>query len=363
MHIRIIVHLGFLATLATFLLAWDQAGARPPDPLLLGRAALASNGSAVPAEFPRARAADAADAAVYVHDRGFVYEVDAPARSVMGVLAAAGIETRPADRIYPARDDAVSDGQHIYVQRAKQTSIDVDNVRRTAFTFAETVGALLQEARVELAPSDRVEPSVDSPIRDAMAVQVTRIRQRDMVVDIQLPFETVTLKDGDLEFGVTQIEQEGEHGLKKQQVSAVYQDGVEVSRTLVREWVVVEPKTKQVRLGAKIVPQAALTADGPIEYAAKLTVLATWYSPSNAGVSPLSPSYGISKSGLPVQKGIIAVDPRVIPLGTRLYVPGYGYGIAADTGGGIVGNMIDLGYADDDVHDWVTRTVEIYTLP
>jgi 3D (Asp-Asp-Asp) domain-containing protein len=63
-----------------------------------------------------------------------------------------------------------------------------------------------------------------------------------------------------------------------------------------------------------------------------------------------------------VTRGIVAVDPAVIPLGTRLYVPGYGFAVAADTGGGIIGNMIDLGFPDGVPSDWHTSWVDVYIL-
>ena len=56
------------------------------------------------------------------------------------------------------------------------------------------------------------------------------------------------------------------------------------------------------------------------------------------------------------------MDPRVIPLGTRMYIPGYGYGVAEDTGGAIIGNMIDLGYGAGDVKDWRSGWVAICIL-
>ena len=69
-----------------------------------------------------------------------------------------------------------------------------------------------------------------------------------------------------------------------------------------------------------------------------LTVEATAYTSQDPGVGT------ITATGATLRHGIIAVDPRVIPLGTKLYVPGYGYGVAADTGGAIKGNKIDLAY-------------------
>lgn len=62
-----------------------------------------------------------------------------------------------------------------------------------------------------------------------------------------------------------------------------------------------------------------------------------------------------------MQRGIVAVDPRVIRLGWRVYVPGYGVGLAADTGGGIIGRRIDLGYNNEDLVLWY-RWVDVYLL-
>jgi 3D (Asp-Asp-Asp) domain-containing protein len=84
-------------------------------------------------------------------------------------------------------------------------------------------------------------------------------------------------------------------------------------------------------------------------------VWATWYTSASAGGSTTA-------TGTGVYKGIVAVDPWVIPLGTRMYVPGYGYAIAADTGGGVRGNMIDLAYGDSDAYDWGSRWVDICIL-
>ncbi len=81
----------------------------------------------------------------------------------------------------------------------------------------------------------------------------------------------------------------------------------------------------------------------------KLTVSATCYILK-----------GTTASGLPTGPGVVAVDPTVIPLGTKLYIPGYGKGVAADTGGGIKGDIIDLWYSTyAQCAKWGRRTVTI----
>jgi len=80
----------------------------------------------------------------------------------------------------------------------------------------------------------------------------------------------------------------------------------------------------------------------------QLTVSATCYDLS-----------GRTATGMPVGPGVVAVDPSVIPLGTKMYVPGYGNGVAADVGGGIKGNIIDLWMTPSQCAAWGRRTVTI----
>jgi len=390
MPIRIIVHLAFLITLAGFLLAWNQVGApktlidvaspltevestssQGDGPLspsnavrLTASVGLSTRTQAQPNSGPQgpAQLVKSGAVPVYIHDRGFVTEVDAPAKTVADSLNIAGVGARSADRIYPPVGSPVSAGMHVHIQRAKHGVVEVDGKRESVFSFVETVADLLKEAHVEIAPVDRVSPSLAAPFKDNMTVQVTRVKEEEFTLDIPIPYQTSSSYDDELEFGVSRVDQAGENGVKREQVRVVYENGQEVRRILQKTWVVAEPTSRQVRVGAQIVPKVLMTADGPMQYWRTMTVWATWYSPASSGTSPIDPNYGITRSGLPAQKGVIAVDPRVIPLWSQLYVPGYGVGIAGDTGGGIRGKIIDLAYADDDTQDWLTGPVEIYFL-
>ena len=85
------------------------------------------------------------------------------------------------------------------------------------------------------------------------------------------------------------------------------------------------------------------------------------YSAASSGTPKTAKWYGVTATGLPMRKGIVAVDPKAISLGTKLYVPGYGAGLAADTGGGVRGKWIDLGYDDDNLQGW-WWWVDVYLL-
>jgi 3D (Asp-Asp-Asp) domain-containing protein len=87
------------------------------------------------------------------------------------------------------------------------------------------------------------------------------------------------------------------------------------------------------------------------------TMEATGYSSSDPGVT------GITSTGRVLRRGIVAVDPYIIPLGTKLYIMGYGEGLAADVGSAIKGNHIDLAFSSRrEALNWGRRRVTVYIL-
>ena len=99
------------------------------------------------------------------------------------------------------------------------------------------------------------------------------------------------------------------------------------------------------------------TSRGMMRFSEVKVMEASAYLPSDGGGS------GITASGMRARHGIVAVDPDVIPLGTRLFIPGYGLAIAADTGGAILGDKIDLCMEDyGSAMDFGRRDVRVYVL-
>jgi 3D (Asp-Asp-Asp) domain-containing protein/peptidoglycan hydrolase CwlO-like protein len=113
-----------------------------------------------------------------------------------------------------------------------------------------------------------------------------------------------------------------------------------------------EAQAQQVETRASQLGAVAAARGGgapPIGNGSSLTVVATGYALK-----------GHTATGAPVGWGVVAVDPSVIPLGTRMSIPGYGSGVAADTGGAIVGNRIDLWFPSlAQAQAWGRRTVTI----
>lgn len=101
----------------------------------------------------------------------------------------------------------------------------------------------------------------------------------------------------------------------------------------------------------------------------KVTVVATGYTAGveSTGKSPGHPAYGITYSGVRVRRDVfstIAADPTVFPLGTVLYIPGYGFGVVADTGSAIKGHTLDLYFetVEEIYEQWGKKQVEVYLI-
>lgn len=170
-----------------------------------------------------------------------------------------------------------------------------------------------------------------------------------------IPKKTIFEDDPETEAGEEKVLDEGEDGKKVKIIKITFHYGEEYSREIVSVETT-PPKDKKILRGTKIVWRTLDTPDGSIQYWKRIRVYATHYDSRCPGCNETT------AIGLRAGKGVIAVDPSVIPLRTKLYVPGYGVAIAGDTGGAIKGNIIDLGFDDAKTSGWTARFVDIYLL-
>lgn len=281
------------------------------------------------------------------------------AATLADALREEGIALYPEDLVSPRLNTPVAPNMRVSIRRATPFSVQVDGQTLTARTHAETVADALTELGVTVQPLDRVEPPLDTPLTDNTAITITRVQHETIIEREPIPFQRVLVPDPTLELDTFVVREEGQPGTLAREILVVYENGEERARLVQREWVEQEPVNRVVAYGTKIVIRTLDTPDGPIQYWRRTRMLATSYTAASSGKPKDHPLYGITRTGLPAGYGIVAVDPRVVPLWTQVYVPGYGQACACDTGGGVIGAWIDLGYDEDHYKPWY-RWVDVY---
>jgi 3D (Asp-Asp-Asp) domain-containing protein len=188
------------------------------------------------------------------------------------------------------------------------------------------------------------------------------IRVNEEVVLEQYPIDFATLYQplSTIALDEKATIQAGEFGLEAQRNRIRYENGVNISTTVEDSWLVRSALNRIIGYGTNISIQTLSTSDGLIEFYRSVVFYATSYSPARSGVDPSISWYGEVYCGGYTQYGYVAVDLDYVPCGTPLYVPGYGFAIAMDTGN-FDGAWIDLGYEDDNWISW-SRPVTVYFL-
>lgn len=197
-------------------------------------------------------------------------------------------------------------------------------------------------------------PTETLPVNQPITTQSSFTEKLEEEVEV-ISKKIVYEDDPETEAGEEKIIDEGQDGKKVKIIKTTFHYGEEYSREIVS--VETTPsKDKKISRGTKIVWRSLQTADGEVRYWKKMRVYTTHYDWRCPGCNEWT------AIGMRAGKGVIAVDPKVIPLRTRLYIPGYGPAIAGDTGGAIKGNIIDLGFDDAREAGWTARFVDIYLL-
>ena len=296
-----------------------------------------------------------------VNEDGRITALYTTAPTVGEALRRAGLTLYLADYVEPGLGERMRAGLTVTINRSIPVTVLVDGRTLRTRTHRERVDEVLADLGVVLMGQDYTLPALDAPLGQEATVKVVRVSERFEIEQEPIPFETVWQPDPALEIDYQRVIQEGARGVLERRIRVRYEDGNEVARELDSEYVAVPPTTKVMGYGTQIVVRTLETPSGPVEYWRKIRMLATSYSASTAGTPRSSPWYGRTRTGMTMRFGIVAVDPRVISLRTNVYVPGYGIGIAGDTGGAIKGRRIDLGYDDDNLVLWY-RWVDVYLL-
>jgi 3D (Asp-Asp-Asp) domain-containing protein/uncharacterized protein YabE (DUF348 family) len=274
------------------------------------------------------------------------------------------IERTPEDALDVDPSSAITDGETIRYRAAVPVTLVVDDVPQTLRTTADTVGEVLAHERVTYDRHDKVSPAPATAVELDATIHVDHVDSWIETVRPPPPPPIKHLVSFNLALGHLRVVQPGAPGLREVSYLVTRQDANRnlTSSAVLASRILREPRARVIAAG--IGEYSALAAlakrgfDGTINLAkAAISMVATAYTGNCYGCS------GRTATGQLAGHGIVAVDPSVIPLGSHLYIPGYGQAIAGDTGGAIRGNRVDLGFnSDADAMQFGRRAVTVYVL-
>lgn len=281
----------------------------------------------------------------------FTYE-----KTVGDFLKKEGIVLKNKDLVSPSIDKEIDKDMKITISSPKSYHIKDGNKTLIAEASGYTVADVLDNLNIKLNKLDRVSLPLDEIAKEGMEVKIDRVVVENLDNKIEIPFETESRENNDIFEGEKKVITKGEVGQKTESLKNTYVNGVLETTEVLKSEITKDPVKEVVEVGTKKGTQA------PNGKNAKRVIVmqATAYDPTAGSKTAM---------GTRARVGAVAVDPRVIPLGSKLYIESmdgfasYGYATAEDTGGAIKGNRIDLFYTSNaEANRFGRRNVKVYVL-
>jgi len=255
--------------------------------------------------------------------------------------------------------------EHFAVGKTKKVTIIDNGNSSEIYTSASTVKELLDEDVINFTSEfDFLNVGPDTIITNGLKIEVIHVTSENYTITFEVPYQTIEQEDPTLLKGTSKILTNGKNGMVKNDVEILYHNGVEfkknVTQTVLEEKVdmIIAKGTKELPLNDTASNKANLNLGEPVKFSA------TAYC---ACARCCGKATGITASGRKAEYGVVAVDTRVIPLGTKLYIENvdgsftYGEAIAADTGSAIKGNKVDLFFpTHQEALEFGRKAVNVY---
>lgn len=257
------------------------------------------------------------------------------------------------------------------IKTAVPVTVIYDGIEIEIMTYKSSIQEVLADNGVMLYEYDRIDKyNPDTEVVSGMTLRIVRVTKDVEVIRSPIPYKVKVVENPTMGMNERNLLTEGEYGEHGIISEITFEDGMEIYRTTILNEIIKPVVHEVIEMGT--IP--VMTIQGTNEiflYSKVLTMTATAYTLDPAecgGKEPGDPAYGITRSGLPAEPGVIAVDPDIIPLFTRVYVEtaqgtwlDYGMAVAGDTGSAIRGNIIDLFMLErDDALNWGRRDVRVY---
>lgn len=270
--------------------------------------------------------------------------------TVADVLEKEKITLGAKDTVEPALDAPVKKHMDIIVTRAFKVKVIADGQSKEILTTPVPIKKAIAIAGFKLGEKDIVKTLPEGKVVPNQEIEVIRVTAKELEEKKEMPCGVERISDATLEKGLTRTVKTGKNGLVKNTVRITYHNGKEVKREVVRTETLVHPQSKVVAMGS-ITEVSRGGQRFNFDEARYMSATAYTYTGFRTA------------TGRTPAVGMVAVDPRVIPLGSKLYIEGYGYATAADTGGAVKGNTIDLFMEErGQCLNWGRRVVKVYVI-
>ncbi len=270
--------------------------------------------------------------------------------TVGALLEKQGITLGKHDATEPSVDAVIKEDVTISVIRAVEVQIVADGNTIPLTTVPVSQAEAVTKAGIQLGEKDFIQDETIFPVVEGQTIHVVRVTEQYEQEQREIPFTTQRRLDSTLERGITRTLQQGVVGQATDTVAITYYDGQEVNRRVVSSEIIQEP-------------QPCIVAEGNLTNVSRGGQRIVFRHAYEMEASAYTYSGNRTATGKHPAVGLIAVDPSVIPLGTQLYVEGYGYAVAADTGGAIKGHKVDLFFESvSECMNWGKRKVKVYVL-
>jgi uncharacterized protein YabE (DUF348 family) len=309
---------------------------------------------------------------VTINDNGSVVIAKTMKYTVNEVLNQKGIEIGPQDDLSVGLDRKIQKRviNDIYIKRAIPIKVFADGMEEEVYTTKDTVFEALSNSKLAFNVYDRVVGAgMTDKVNSGMNLNIVRITSKTVTENKTVAFSTQKRESRELASGEEKTVRHGSEGKRELTFRVLVENGKEIAKQLINECIITAPVDRIVEYGDKY--SHRVSRGSIVRYSRVIDVRTTAYTASyeDTGKRPGDYQFGITATGVRVKRGMIAVDPRVIPLGSRVYVeiagdtPDYGYATATDTGGAIKGNIIDLYFdSQKEVYKWGCRRGKIYIL-
>ncbi|MFA5523193.1 MAG: 3D domain-containing protein [Tissierellales bacterium] len=295
--------------------------------------------------------------------------VNTSKKTVSEVLSEKDISLGELDDINIPVESSIENNMKIEIKRAVPVAISYGGNVLELNTTELTVKELLDSLKLDYR-TDKVTPSLEQKLETGTEINIVKVDEKIDTINEVIPYETVTENSMKIDKGKIVTVQVGQEGIKEIKIKKVYENGKLLTTETIEEKVAKEPINKILEIGTKET-DFTIASRGAFAGKKEMVMAATAYDLSfeSTGKRPGDKWYGITASGTKARPGVVAVDPKVIPLGTKLYVesldgtPDYGYAIAEDTGGAIKGKRIDLFMeTTKEARTFGRRNVKIYII-